>query len=73
VFAIDPFAGRVSVYDPNINIYVTQQLPNFGFRGGGAIVDTEHTEPVEWDRRWRCSVGGYRSYRSIRGGVMFSW
>src|SRR5215813_5561723 len=30
VSAIDPFAGRISVYDPNINIYVTQQLPSFG-------------------------------------------
>ena len=30
VFAIDPFAGQMSVYDPNINIYVTQDLPNLG-------------------------------------------
>lgn len=30
VFAIDPFAGRVAVYDPSLSILVTQELPNFG-------------------------------------------
>ena len=30
VFAIDPFAGRLAVYDPSLSILVTQDLPNFG-------------------------------------------
>jgi hypothetical protein len=30
VFAIDPFAGRLAVYDPSLSILVTQELPNFG-------------------------------------------
>jgi len=30
VFAIDPFAGRLAVYDPSLSILVTHQLPNFG-------------------------------------------
>ena len=30
VFAIDPFAGRLAVYDPVLSILVTQELPNFG-------------------------------------------
>ncbi|HEY0078142.1 MAG TPA: carboxypeptidase-like regulatory domain-containing protein [Pyrinomonadaceae bacterium] len=30
VFAIDPFAGRLAVYDPSLSIQVTQELPNFG-------------------------------------------
>ena len=27
VFAIDPFAGRLAVYDPSLSIMVTQELP----------------------------------------------
>ncbi|MCM3872910.1 MAG: carboxypeptidase-like regulatory domain-containing protein [Pyrinomonadaceae bacterium] len=30
VFAIDPFAGRLGVYDPSLSIQITQDLPNFG-------------------------------------------
>jgi len=30
VFAIDPFAGRLAVYDPSLSIQVTQELPSFG-------------------------------------------
>lgn len=30
VFAIDPFAGRLAVYDPSLSILVTHELPNFG-------------------------------------------
>lgn len=30
VFAIDPFAGRLAVYDPSLSILVTQELPSFG-------------------------------------------
>lgn len=30
VFAIDPFAGRLAVYDPSLSILITQDLPTFG-------------------------------------------
>jgi hypothetical protein len=30
VFALDPFAGRIAVYDPSLSIYVTQKLPTWG-------------------------------------------
>ena len=30
VFAIDPFAGRLAVYDPSLSVQVTQDLPTFG-------------------------------------------
>ena len=30
VFAIDPFAGRLAVYDPSLSILVTHELPTFG-------------------------------------------
>jgi hypothetical protein len=30
VFAIDPFAGRLAVYDPSLSVQITQDLPSFG-------------------------------------------
>ena len=30
VFAIDPFAGRMAIYDPSLSIMVTQSLPTLG-------------------------------------------
>lgn len=75
VFAIDPFAGRMSVYDPNINIYVTQDLPSLGL-------------PVKWQaivdiRNLLNQIGGVeddtlklvatRNFRSVRTGLAFRW
>src|SRR6185503_17239288 len=41
VFAIDPFQGQISTYDPNISVSLSQDLPSFGFIPGQwqAIVD----------------------------------
>jgi hypothetical protein len=75
VFAIDPFAGQVSVYDPNINIYVTQELPNLGlpFRWQ-ALVDIRNllnqSTGVE---DGAVQLVSSRSYRTVRGGVAFRW
>jgi len=43
VFAIDPFQGRLAIYDPGLSILVTQNLPNLGlpFRAE-AIVDARN-------------------------------
>ena len=30
VFAIDPFQGRLAIYDPGLSVMVTQSLPNWG-------------------------------------------
>lgn len=30
IFAIDPFQGRLAIYDPGLSILVTQSLPNLG-------------------------------------------
>ncbi|MEP6787439.1 MAG: carboxypeptidase-like regulatory domain-containing protein [Acidobacteriota bacterium] len=30
VFAIDPFKGRLAIYDPGLSVLVTQSLPNLG-------------------------------------------
>ncbi|HKV42253.1 MAG TPA: carboxypeptidase-like regulatory domain-containing protein [Blastocatellia bacterium] len=41
VFAIDPFQGQFTTYDPNVSILLTQELPGLGFLPGQwtAIVD----------------------------------
>ncbi len=43
VFAIDPFKGRLAIYDPGLSVFVTQSLPNLGlpFRAE-AIVDARN-------------------------------
>jgi len=41
LFAIDPFQGQISTYDPNLSVSLTQELPSFGFIPGqwAAVVD----------------------------------
>lgn len=34
VFAIDPFAGRLTAFEPAAGLFVAQQLPSFGFLPG---------------------------------------
>jgi hypothetical protein len=30
IFAIDPFQGRLAIYDPSLSVLITQSLPNWG-------------------------------------------
>lgn len=41
MFAIDPFQGQVTTYDPNLSVSLTQELPSIGFIPGqwAAVVD----------------------------------
>ncbi|MFY9610226.1 MAG: carboxypeptidase-like regulatory domain-containing protein, partial [Blastocatellia bacterium] len=34
IFAIDPFQGQLSTFDPNVSVSLTQDLPNFSFIPG---------------------------------------
>ncbi|MDQ3013391.1 MAG: carboxypeptidase-like regulatory domain-containing protein [Acidobacteriota bacterium] len=75
VFAIDPFAGQMSVYDPNINIYVTQELPNFGLPvRWQAIVDARNLLDQETGvEDGSIQLIATRSRRSVRTGLAFRW
>ncbi len=43
VFAIDPFKGRLAIYDPGLSVMVTQSLPTFGLPlRATAIVDARN-------------------------------
>ncbi|MBV9240840.1 MAG: hypothetical protein JO314_02430, partial [Acidobacteria bacterium] len=71
VFAIDPFKGRLAIYDPGLSVYVTQSLPTFGmpFRAE-AVVDGRNlfnsVAGVTTDE-WSLVLSGQR--RSLRGGI----
>ncbi|HEX5707020.1 MAG TPA: carboxypeptidase-like regulatory domain-containing protein [Pyrinomonadaceae bacterium] len=71
VFAIDPFAGRLAVYDPSLSILVTQELPNFGLPlRAEAVIDARNvfdlTSGVE-DGDSALLVNAMR--RMVRGGI----
>ncbi|HSE30893.1 MAG TPA: carboxypeptidase-like regulatory domain-containing protein [Pyrinomonadaceae bacterium] len=71
VFAIDPFAGRLGVYDPSLSIQVTQELPTFGLPvRAEAIVDARNLLDVQTsseNAELLTFVGNNR--RSVRGGI----
>jgi hypothetical protein len=71
VFAIDPFKGRLAIYDPGLSVYVTQSLPTFGmpFRAE-AVVDGRNlfdTAPSVTTDDGGLLFGGQR--RMLRGGI----
>jgi hypothetical protein len=71
VFAIDPFAGRLGVYDPSLSIQVTQDLPTFGLPvRAEAILDARNLLDVQVSSDngdVLTFVGNTR--RSVRGGI----
>ena len=71
VFAIDPFAGRLGVYDPSLSIQVTQELPSFGLPvRAEAILDARNLMDVQTSSEngeILTFVGNGR--RSVRGGI----
>jgi len=72
VFAIDPFAGRMAIYDPSLSVMVTQSLPNLGFPfRAQAILDARNL----FD--YQTGVGGEEGSlrlnsqkRILRGGIL---
>ncbi|HEV2667973.1 MAG TPA: TonB-dependent receptor [Blastocatellia bacterium] len=75
VFAIDPFAGRMSVYDPNINVYVTQELPSFGLpMRWEALVDVRNLlNQALGAEDGGVQLASARARRTLRGGLAFRW
>ncbi len=71
VFAIDPFAGRLAVYDPSLSILVTQELPSFGLPlRARATIDARNLFDVLTgveDGESQLSVNVLR--RTVRGGI----
>ena len=71
VFAIDPFAGRLGVYDPSLSIQILQELPSFGLPvRAEAILDARNlldTQTSSESGEILTFIGNNR--RSVRGGI----
>ena len=71
VFAIDPFAGRLGVYDPSLSIQVTQELPSFGLPiRAEAVLDARNlldVQPTTDNGEVLTQLTTGR--RSVRGGI----
>lgn len=71
VFAIDPFAGRLAVYDPSLSVQVSQDLPSFGLPvRAQAIIDARNlfdVQPRTSNGETLLELGP--NGRSVRGGI----
>jgi hypothetical protein len=71
VFAIDPFAGRLGVYDPSLSIQVTQELPSFGLPvRAEAVIDARNLLDTQASTdNGEIFTQLSNSRRSLRGGI----
>lgn len=68
VFAIDPFQGRLAIYDPGLSILVTQPLPTLGLPiHAEAIFDARNVFDL---RNEQGNVQLESQRRMLRGGIM---
>ena len=72
VFAIDPFAGRMAIYDPSLSVMVTQSLPNLGLPiRAQAILDARNL--FDYQTGVNGEEGSLRlnsQKRILRGGIL---
>lgn len=71
VFAIDPFQGRLAIFDPSLSVTVTQNLPNMGlpFRAE-AVLDARNI--LDYQSGSGGDEKGFRlsaQRRMLRGGI----
>jgi hypothetical protein len=71
VFAIDPFGGRLGVYDPSLSIQVTQYLPTFGLPlRAEAIIDARNLLDAQTSTdNGELLMQLSNNRRSVRGGI----
>jgi hypothetical protein len=71
VFAIDPFAGRLAVYDPSLSIQVTQDLPSFGLPlRAEAVLDARNLLDLQASTENGETLTQLNAgRRSVRGGI----
>jgi Carboxypeptidase regulatory-like domain len=72
VFAIDPFQGRLAIYDPGLSVMITQSLPNLGlpFRAE-AVLDARNL--FDFQSGVSGEDGSLRingQQRALRGGIL---
>jgi len=71
VFAIDPFNGRLAIYDPGLSFLLTKSLPNFGLPiRAQAVIDARNV--LDYQSGVNGEDGGLRfdsQRRILRGGI----
>ncbi len=72
VFAIDPFEGRLAIYDPGLSVMVTQDLPNWGLPiDAEAVLDAKNLLDVRNGLEMQEGLLMLNSQRRIlRGGIL---
>jgi len=72
VFAIDPFEGRLAIYDPSLSILVTQDLPSWGLPfDAEAILDARNLLDVHTGTTGEQGTLLLNSQRRmLRGGIL---
>jgi hypothetical protein len=72
VFAIDPFQGRLAIYDPSLSVMVTQTLPTFGIPvHAEAIVDARNLFDISNSVNTDDGTLRINSQRRVlRGGIL---
>ena len=72
VFAIDPFQGRLAIYDPSLSVMVTQSLPTFGIPvHAEAIVDARNLFDISNSVNTEDGTLRINSQRRVlRGGIL---
>jgi hypothetical protein len=72
VFAIDPFQGRLAIYDPSLSVLVTQELPTLGLPfHAQAVVDARNL--LDFQTGVAGEEGTLRltsQRRALRGGIL---
>lgn len=71
VFAIDPFRGRLAIYDPGLSVYVTQNLPTLGLPiRAEAIIDARNLFDLQANASTDEGIIRLSSQRrSLMGGI----
>ncbi len=72
VFAIDPFQGRLAIYDPGLSVLITQSLPNWGLPiRAEAVVDARNLFDFQTNVSSEDGTLQLNSQRRVlRGGIL---
>jgi hypothetical protein len=71
IFAIDPFQGRVAIYDPSLSVVLTKKLPNIGLPvRAEAIIDARNLFDERLSQGGDAALLKFSNHRRlIQGGI----
>jgi len=71
IFAIDPFQGRVAIYDPSLSVVLTKKLPNIGLPvRAEAIIDARNLFDERLSQGGDSALLKFSNHRRlIQGGI----